>query len=251
MELGVKGKRKCQAVEEGGRAVDQCPHLKHLSDAHLKKICTAFSFSFFKKKPSGRQILPGIRSLRGVQALAGEGHPCAWLNASTKTGLLHSTESALLRSGETKPVLCLKLQCNQCFLSLLYYYFFPRSKLFNNLYDSLKYIATFHNGAFFLQELLSNFCNVKAKWWFSLDHRLMPKDWKCYKMRRSGISKGSSQPDTGLVLFSFLFQFIHIFSFNLMCVRAKPHLCGGGNFHSSQCASYLELHIGISRFMLV
>lgn len=130
-------------------------------------------------------------------------------------------------------------------------FFFPRSKLFNNLYDSLKYIATFHNGAFFLQELLSNFCNVKAKWWFSLDHRLMPKDWKCYKMRRSGISKGSSQPDTGLVLFSFLFQFIHIFSFNLMCVRAKPHLCGGGNFHSSQCASYLELHIGISRFMLV
>lgn len=35
---------------EGGRAVDQCPHLKHLSDAHLKKICTAFSFSFLKKK---------------------------------------------------------------------------------------------------------------------------------------------------------------------------------------------------------
>lgn len=60
---------------EGGRAVDQCPHLKHLSDAHLKKICTAFSFSL--KKPSGRQILPGIRSLRGAQALAGEGRPCA------------------------------------------------------------------------------------------------------------------------------------------------------------------------------
>lgn len=205
----------------------------------------------FKKKPSGRQILPGVRSLRGAQALAGEGHQCAWLNASIKTGLLHSTESALLRSGETKPVLCLKLQCNHWFLSLLYYFCIPRSKLFNNLYDSLKYITTFHNGAFFLQELLSNFCNVKAKWWFSFDHRLMPKDWKCYKMRHSGIRKGSSQPDIGLVLFCFLFQFIHIFSFNLMCVRGKLQLCGGGNFHSSQCANYLELHIGVSRFMLV
>lgn len=83
------------------------------------------------------------------------------------------------------------------------------------------------------------FATSKQKWWFSLDHRLMPKDWKCYEMRRSGISKGSSQPDIGLVLFSILFQFVHIFSFNLMCVRAKPHLCGDGNFHSSQCASYL------------
>lgn len=123
----------------------------------------ALLFLFFLKKPSGRQILPGIRSLRGAQALAGEGHPCAWLNASIKTGLLHSTESALLRSGETKPVLCLKLQCNQCFLSLLYYFCFSKIQAFQQPMWQFEVHCYFSQWCFFLAGIVVQLLQCQSK----------------------------------------------------------------------------------------